>query len=439
MLKFQRNYKAIFEIGKRSNLTTYEPKKIIEIAYPFTCNLNISSSLRDGQITNASFQFYNLSSENQVDLWKDEWQQTKYVRLKFYAGYGNELNLIYAGDILSCTSYRESGSVDYITDMTSSDGSYLAYYGISNVTLNSGQKLPNILQTLLADTNYSIGCITDDYKPSLRPRSYCGKTWELLNQELAGYQLFLDGNKINVLKSDECVKTELIPVITDASGLLGSPRRANISQIVNLIFDPTLKMGGLAEINSTSLPWLNGVYKVMGITHSGLISPVEASTLTTTVDLLLGTTPFKELTPSTQALYQGANTDKWTRPAQGSITSSFGRRTAPKAGASTNHMGIDIGAPLNSLVVAPADGRVSGIGYDGKSGKKIYIHHGKINGKDVFSAYFHLNQQMVQANQLVSQGQQIGLVGNTGNSTGPHLHFGIKENGNWVNPLRYIK
>ena len=105
------------------------------------------------------------------------------------------------------------------------------------------------------------------------------------------------------------------------------------------------------------------------------------------------------------------------------ITSGFGSRKAPKAGASTNHNGIDLAAPLNTPVYSPMDGVVEKIYFNDKGGKQLVIHHS--DGSR--SGFAHLNGYDVNLNDNVSKGQLIALSGNTGNSTGPHLHFTFRN------------
>ena len=128
------------------------------------------------------------------------------------------------------------------------------------------------------------------------------------------------------------------------------------------------------------------------------------------------------------------------KPVEGRITSYFGYRTAPIQGASTGHSGIDIGVPLKTPVKAIADGTViaanSGMrGY----GNGVFIDHSLINGKRLVSEYGHLSEFLVKTGEKVKQGQVIAKSGNTGVSTGPHLHLTIRENGAPVNPKHYIE
>ncbi len=114
------------------------------------------------------------------------------------------------------------------------------------------------------------------------------------------------------------------------------------------------------------------------------------------------------------------------------ITSPFGWRIHPVKGVRDFHNGVDYGSPSGSPVYAVADGKVVVSGYDEFSGNKIAIQHADRTS----SWYLHLSVRGVRAGQKVSARQVIGRVGNTGRSTGPHLHFGFKQpNGAWMNPL----
>lgn len=124
----------------------------------------------------------------------------------------------------------------------------------------------------------------------------------------------------------------------------------------------------------------------------------------------------------------------WPCPSSARITSSFGDRDSPTEGASSNHQGIDIGASSGNDVLAAASGTVTISTYSYSAGNYIMIHH----GGGVYTVYMHCSQLLVSAGQEVSQGQLIGKVGSTGYSTGPHLHFGIRVNGSYVNPVKYV-
>ena len=116
-------------------------------------------------------------------------------------------------------------------------------------------------------------------------------------------------------------------------------------------------------------------------------------------------------------------------PLRGPITSPYGYRWGRL------HTGIDIGGSTGNPYYAAASGKVVAAGWDGGYGNMILIDHG--NG--IMTRYGHSSKLLVSVGQQVNQGQNIGLVGSTGNSTGPHLHFEVIINGSTVNPLSYLR
>lgn len=125
----------------------------------------------------------------------------------------------------------------------------------------------------------------------------------------------------------------------------------------------------------------------------------------------------------------------WPMPSSTYISSYFGGRDAPTAGASTYHRGIDIACDSGSHVIAAAAGTVSYTGYMGSGGITVMLDH----GDGVFTVYHHLSAYSVVEGQKVEQGQVIAFSGNTGVSTGPHLHFGVRVNGDYVDPLQFYQ
>ena len=124
----------------------------------------------------------------------------------------------------------------------------------------------------------------------------------------------------------------------------------------------------------------------------------------------------------------------WPCPSSSRITSYFGDRESPTEGASSNHKGVDIGAGTGADILAAAGGEVVISTYSYSAGNYIMIDH----GGGVSTVYMHCSQLLAQAGDQVSQGQVIAKVGSTGYSTGPHLHFGIRSDGTYVNPLSHV-
>ena len=122
-------------------------------------------------------------------------------------------------------------------------------------------------------------------------------------------------------------------------------------------------------------------------------------------------------------------------PSVGKITSKFGRRIDPINGKPAYHWGLDIRGRLGSEVTATANGIVIAQKYDRIRGRHIMLDHG--NG--FVTKYAHLKKSLVQEGDTVEKGQVIGLVGNSGRSTGPHVHYEILYENKIVNPTRFVK
>ena len=118
----------------------------------------------------------------------------------------------------------------------------------------------------------------------------------------------------------------------------------------------------------------------------------------------------------------------------GRLSSGFGRRTAPTKGASSFHKGVDWATPVGTAVMASNAGVVTRAGWGKGYGYVIYISHA--DGRE--TRYGHLSKILVKVGQSVSQGEKIALSGNTGVSTGAHVHFEILIGGSQVNPLNYL-
>ncbi|TDA69837.1 MAG: peptidase M23 [Clostridia bacterium] len=125
----------------------------------------------------------------------------------------------------------------------------------------------------------------------------------------------------------------------------------------------------------------------------------------------------------------------WPLPGHSRITSDFGWRIHPILGGRRFHDGIDIDAPQGTRVIAAADGTVLLAGWYGGYGNAVVISH----GGSITTLYGHMSRIGVSEGQRVTRGQEIGRVGTTGLSTGYHLHFGVRKNGEPINPWSYLK
>lgn len=124
----------------------------------------------------------------------------------------------------------------------------------------------------------------------------------------------------------------------------------------------------------------------------------------------------------------------WPCPNYTYISSDYGYRTHPIYGVQKFHSGLDLAASYGDAVLAAYEGTVVASSYDSSMGNYIMINH----GDGLYTVYMHLQSSYVSKGQDVSAGEQIGAVGSTGSSTGPHLHFSVRLNGSYVSPWSYL-
>lgn len=127
--------------------------------------------------------------------------------------------------------------------------------------------------------------------------------------------------------------------------------------------------------------------------------------------------------------------EKWIKPVKGTMTSRYGYRTDPVNGGTQFHNGLDLAVPVGTKVVAAKSGKVITSAQDGTNGNYIIIEHADKSR----TSFAHLSYRYVKNGDKVRQGQLLGLTGNTGKSTGPHVHIVYKDpNGNTQDPEKVL-
>ncbi len=124
----------------------------------------------------------------------------------------------------------------------------------------------------------------------------------------------------------------------------------------------------------------------------------------------------------------------WPAPSYTRISDDYGWRTHPILGVQQFHNGVDMAAPSSSPILAAADGEVVAATYNATMGNYVMIDH----GGGLFTIYMHASALYVSSGSVVSKGEEIAAVGSTGRSTGPHLHFSVRLNGQYVSPWNYL-
>jgi len=172
---------------------------------------------------------------------------------------------------------------------------------------------------------------------------------------------------------------------------------------------------------------------------SGLAEQESIASIKESIDWLSKEATIQEQSLQELSVAAEKKSSRWAAtpsiwPVKGWVTSGFGPRVSPFTEKPAWHDGLDIGAAANAPIQAPAQGRVTLVGFDPKLGILVKLDH----GFGIETVYGHLAKSLVKEGQRVKRGEAIALVGSTGLATGPHLHYMVKVNGQALDPVKYI-
>lgn len=457
------------QFNARYRVTVYSNKETVIVEYPITCKFTVTRGVLSDS-NKAIIQLYNLAPETRSQIFQDQFtlEQSKWKYVHLEAGYGNQpMPLIFKGRFLQAYSFKSGGQTDVITEIQATAIDIFDYQ--TSHTFAAGTTFKDAYTTMAADMPNVVvgntGSLTGSFQT---PTTFDGLVHEELNK-LTGGHTFVDNGVLNTIMDNEVIDVP-VPVISNNTNLLETPMRRDANLEIKTTFLPDIIAGQLVEVDSAVSPDFNGQFKLVGFTHDCLISPTQAGSRTTQMTLWIG----PMLPASNIALTGGGVTGgaapvdfnavkgnevypvtpkplqpKWIRPCNAAINSQYGYRYHPIYKKNLFHSGWDMLAPMRTPIKAVANGTVKKVVYDKNTvrsyGYNIEINHGVINGVNVTSFYAHLNQINVKFGQKVKQGDIIALSGGAvgtagaGSSTGPHLHFEIRENGKPVNPGKYVK
>jgi murein DD-endopeptidase MepM/ murein hydrolase activator NlpD len=226
-----------------------------------------------------------------------------------------------------------------------------------------------------------------------------------------------------------------------------NPKRLKVGQQINLVvaepyvhlesveqvtYDEAIPFPVEVEKDETLWPWQE-VVKERGATGKRQVTVTikrnnGAVVDRQVIDTKILSEPRKQVVRRGTKIAPDRGTGSFRWPLVGTITSKYGFRWRGF------HDGVDIAAPTGTPISVADSGTVTFAGWKGKLGKAIVIDHG---GGNLVTIYGHLSAFNVEAGDVVEKGDVIGYVGNTGRSTGPHLHFEIRKSGKSVNPFTF--
>jgi len=261
----------------------------IEIASPLTLEFSVvRHNLSSANM--GSFTVYNLNEKTRNKIFKDQYDVSTFRAIQLFAGYSaedtNSLPMVFNGNIRSAYSYR-TGS-NFRTDFECYDGGHSLVNGFVSKSLPAGTPQVGIIQILmdsLSNINEKVigSTYTDQTKRGI---VLFGNPAELLKQYTNG-GFYIDSRNAYALDKSEVIAGDVL-LINSNSGLLETPKRAEATLEVSTLFEPKLKISQLLKLESSTTKFFSGTYKVVGVSHRGVISDSIGGECRTTITLWAG-------------------------------------------------------------------------------------------------------------------------------------------------------
>ena len=275
--KFQCHYKLILQWEENGKLGQ------AVVSDPITISFDIKKALFQSTNT-ARITIYNLDAETRQGVYQDRllFDTIKAKSVTLLAGYGETLTVCLFGHIQQC--YSERVGTDMITVIDVIDPNILNNY--TSVTFESGTTFKEAIQFLISQfpdlKQGEIGNIQGEFKT---PVVFDGNTFAAIN-ELTGGHTFIDNGVINTLNDNEVLSNFGAYLIQSDTGLLGTPKRYEAVLEIEMLFEPSIRIGQMIEIVSETWGAFNGQYKVVGLEHNCTISGATAGKRITKLQVL---------------------------------------------------------------------------------------------------------------------------------------------------------
>lgn len=254
MNRFIRDFELIIGLESSAQAVIVRP--------PFRVSFSGDKSI-GGALNKLNLKVYNLKESTRLQIQKLEADST-YIPIQFSVGYRGALEPLFKGNVYKAEVIREGA--DFYNQVECLDGGFDFLNSFTSRTVT--KKDEAIVEILQDMPNTNAGKITQ--QPSLvRPKVLVGNSVQLINDMLnEGESWFIEDEQLYILKDDEVIRS-FIPVVNAQTGLLNTPIADPESITFETLMNPSLKIGGLCELQSKTAPFLNGVYKTEVITYTG--------------------------------------------------------------------------------------------------------------------------------------------------------------------------
>lgn len=273
-------------------------KNALQIEIPFTIEIDVSNIISvDGN--KANIKIYGLNETSRNKLFQNRFnipiledKKKGFRRVILEAGYGKNIYPIFDGVLVEGYSVRDG--VEWITNLSCISSAVGLYNTFINKSYNSGIKQIEVVNDIITEMSQhgdlEKGVITTSLDAKFNQSvSLVGESYNILTQ--FGVEVFVDMGRINVLQINEVIgKLGLqVPTINADSGLIGTPVLNNDGFVtVNMMFEPTLRLAALINLESATAPYFNGYYKLMSVEHRGVLSSSKEGMLVTTLKMWNG-------------------------------------------------------------------------------------------------------------------------------------------------------
>ena len=251
--RFNRTYTLEIDIGERTEIIR-PPMRI-----SFEADKSISGGLNKCRI-----QLYNIEERKRLALAKDAEQQGKRIPIRLSCGYQDRQELIFKGTIF--TGGTERQGADLVTTIESQDGGFDFTNSFTSRTVEGGKRAVDSVRQDMPNTDE--GKITE--RPMLtRPKVLVGNSAQLIDEMVGpGETWYIEDERLYIIKDNE-VTSRFIPVVSAATGLISTPTRSSQQVTFQTLINPTVKIGRRVKLESTTAPYMDGVYRIETITYSG--------------------------------------------------------------------------------------------------------------------------------------------------------------------------
>lgn len=277
MNKFGRNYELTIETANLGQPLHIKP--------PFTLEFDITrSTLSKANV--AQFRIYNLSLQNRNLIRFNTYEFYRFRAITLRAGYGDFMPIVFKGNISVAWSVREG--VNFISQIECYDGGFASVNSSSGFPVNKDTPKRAIIEKLFGDlSNYHVqpGVIGDYSDNVPRGKPISGNTVDIL-KTVTGGGFFMDNGFANALRVNEYIAAPNTLEINSQTGLLGTPVLEQNIVRFEMIFEPSLNVGTIINLTSTTGSNFNGAYKVTMVKHRGVISDAVAGTAITSGEFL---------------------------------------------------------------------------------------------------------------------------------------------------------